>query len=104
MLGVDIEFDGFDIDIITAINSAFMNLNQLNIGPEAGYSITNSEQNWVDFLTTFTNLEGVKTYIYLKTRLIFDPPTNSFLVESFNNQIKELEWRLCVQADPDPIV
>ena len=99
MLGIETDYDGFDVDIIVGINSAFMSLNQLGVGPEIGYSITTIDDEWADFLVAATNLEGVKSYIYLKTRLLFDPPSNSFLVDSISKQISELEWRLNVQAD-----
>ena len=100
LLGIENDYDGFDNDIILAINTAFMSLNQLGVGVEEGYSISGIADVWSDFLLTSTNLEGVKSYIYLKTRLLFDPPTNSFLIEAINRQIEELGWRLLIQADP----
>lgn len=103
LLGIESDFDGFDTDITFAINTALMSLNQLGIGPVEGYSISGIEQNWTDFLGTITNIEGIKSYIYLKTRLLFDPPTNSFLIDAINKQIVELEWRLELQAQP-PVV
>jgi len=99
MLGIETDYDGFDVDIIVGINSAFMSLNQLGVGPEIGYGITTIDDEWADFLVADTNLEGVKSYVYLKTRLLFDPPSNSFLVDAITKQITELEWRLNVQAD-----
>lgn len=99
MLGVDRDFDGFDTDIIIGINSALMNLNQIGVGPAEAFSITNQDAVWSDFLDSTTNLEGAKVYIYLKTRLSFDPPANSFLVEAINKQISELEWRLNTQVE-----
>lgn len=108
MLAIESDFDGFDTDIIVAINTAFMSLNQLGIGPEDGYSINDTEKKWSDYFGAKINLEGVKTYIYLKTRLIFDPPSNSFLVDAIARQIEELEHRLIDQmeffvTDPLPL-
>lgn len=97
-LGVDPEFDGFDEDIISSINSAFMNLNQLAIGPTEGFSITSIDEVWTDF-STATNLQSIKNYVFLKVRLAFDPPQTSFGIEAIKSQILELEWRLNIQVD-----
>jgi len=98
-LGIENEFDGFDVDIIMHINSALMVLNQLGVGT-INFKITSIDDVWSDFLGTNLDIESVKTYIYLKTRLVFDPPTNSFLVSAIQQEIKEWEWRLMVQKDP----
>lgn len=99
MLGVDETFNGFDAEIMIDINSAFMNLHQLGVGPNESFQISSEQDNWSDFTEDETQLNGIKTYIYLKTRLLFDPPTNSFLVNSIDKQIQELEWRLNVNAE-----
>lgn len=92
--------DVFDVDLVIHINSIFMILNQLGVGPEKPYKIKDASNTWDEFLSGSDDLESVKTYMYLKLKLIFDPPTNgSFILESMNNQIKELEWRLNVQAE-----
>lgn len=96
MLGIEADFDGFDVDVIVAINTAFTSLNQLGIGPTTGFVIAGVGAVWSDFLGTELRLEAVKTYIFLKTRLSFDPPASGFLVESMSNQLSELEWRLTV--------
>jgi hypothetical protein len=101
-LGVEEDFSGFDNDILVGINSAFMALTQLGVGPEEGFSVTGSEEEWSDFLTNSTNVEGAKIYTILKTRLVFDPPANSFVTTAINEQIKELEFRLIVQTE-EPI-
>lgn len=101
LLGIESTFDGFDTDVIFGINTALMSLNQLGIGPEAGFSISDDTAVWNDFLEGATNIDGVKSYIYLKTKLLFDPPGNSFLVTAVDNQIKELASRLMIQVDPD---
>ena len=100
MLGIDDEDPNFDTDIIININSALMILNQLGIGPTSSFYVTDNSEIWSDFLGTRINdLNSVKTYVFLKVRLVFDPPTNSFLVTSIDNQIKELEWRLNTQIE-----
>lgn len=104
MLGVDRDFDGFDTDIIIGINSSLMNLNQIGVGPVEAFIITGQDETWSDFLESTTNLEGAKMYVYLKTRLSFDPPSNSFLVEAINKQISELEWRLNTQVEHNTTV
>jgi len=104
MLGVQADFDGFDSIIIAGINSAIFSLSQIGIGPGGGFSITDTEDEWPDLYDEVVNLEGVKSYIYLKTRLLFDPPTTGYLVQSVNAQILELESRLMIEVDPDFVV
>jgi len=99
LLGIEEEYEHFDSDVIMYINSAFMNLNQLGIGSEEGFKIEDAEAIWEDFISERGDLEGVKSYVFLKTRLIFDPPQMGYLVEAIKDQIKELEWRLNVQAE-----
>lgn len=103
MLGIENSSDGFDTDIIISINNAFMNLNQLGIGPSESYKIDNANNLWSDFIES-NNLEAIKSYIYLKTRLLFDPPANSFLVSAIESQIKELEWRLNTQIEFNTVI
>lgn len=101
ILNVPADYDVFDPEIIIHINSVFLTLNQLGIGPAAGFFIEDDEATWGDYLLTGDiNLNAVKTYIYLRVRVLFDPPTTSFVLDSMNQQIKELEWRLNVQVDP----
>jgi len=99
LLGISKEYDGYDLDIILAINTAFTTLTQLGIGPSGGYSIGSLDDKWVDFFGDVPNapaMEAIKSYIYLKSRLLFDPPGNSFLVNAIDNQLSQLEWRLQV--------
>lgn len=100
MLGIAEEYVAFDIDLIVNINSVFLTLNQLGVGPKVPYRIEGSEETWADFLKDArSNFPGVETYVYLKTRLLFDPPTNSFLVDAIEKQCNELEWRLNIQTE-----
>lgn len=100
MLGPSADYKQFDPDIIIHINSAFMVLRQLGVGPTEGFSITDNEAVWTDFTSDVDKLGLVKSYIYLKVRLIFDPPTNSTVIKSYEELIKEYEWRLNVEVDP----
>ncbi len=100
LLGIAKEYEQFDADIIIHINSAFMVLNQLGVGPKEGFSIKDNASNWTEFITDKNKIEAVKSYIYLKVRVLFDPPQSSAVMESMNRQISELEWRLNVAVDP----
>lgn len=102
MLGPSYDEDSFDTDITIHINSTFTTLRQLGIGPTNGYRIQNEENVWSEFVSDEEMLDSVKTYIYLKVKIAFDPPLNASLLESFENQIKELEWRLNVSVESDP--
>lgn len=99
MLGIAEEYHAFDLDIITHINSVFLFLYQFGVGPDSPYQITDETQEWSEFQT---DIPGVPTYMYLRVRLLFDPPTNSFLVDSMKEQIKEFEWRFDVQQEHGP--
>ena len=101
LLGIEEHYDHFDLDIITHINSAFMVLNQLGVGPEEGFSIEDKIKTWSDFIGDQSNIESVKSYVYFKVRLAFDPPQMGYLVDAIKNQISELEWRLNVQTEGD---
>lgn len=99
MLGVAEDYIEFDEDIITHINSVFLNLTQLGVGPEEGFMIEDDTAVWEDFINDSIQLQAVKTYMYLKVKLLFDPPLSSSVTESFTRMIAELEWRLNVAVD-----
>lgn len=99
LLGITEDEVVFDTDIIIHINSVFMVLNQLGVGPEEPFNIQGVEETWGDFDGSNNNLAGIKTYVYLKVRLIFDPPTIGSLVSSMESQIAEFEWRLNVKSE-----
>jgi len=99
MSGIDEAYTHFDSDIIFGINTAMMTMNQLGVGPKEGFSITDASSTWADYLGTRADIEGVKSYIYIKTKLLFDPPSSSFVLEAMKEQAKELEWRLNVQVE-----
>lgn len=100
LLGIAEDYEHFDQDIIIHINSAFMILTQLGVGPSGGFIIYDENSLWSDFLKNDTRIESVKTYVYLKVRLVFDPNSlTSATLESIKESIKELEWRLNVAAE-----
>lgn len=95
------DYGAFDPIIITHINSVFMTLDQLGVSPVRHFEITGENERWSDYLKDRTDLNAVKSYIYLKVRLLFDPPNVGVLHEAMERQIAELEWRLNVQCDPE---
>lgn len=99
MLGLTEEYTSFDRTIIMHINSVFTILSQLGIGPDGGYRIEDKDNEWNEYISEEDNLESVKTYIYLKVRLVFDPPANSFHTQTIKEEITELEWRLTNHED-----
>ena len=100
MLGVDTTDTNFDRELIIYINGALMVVNQLGVGP-SGYSITSKTNTWDEFLLDRTDLELVKSAVYLRVRLIFDPPQNSFLVNAIKDQITEYDWRIEINHKPE---
>lgn len=90
----------FDTDLLMQINTAFMNLTQMGVGPVNGFVVKSEYEKWSDFISEDNNkYEGVKTYVYLKTKLVFDPPPSSTVLQSYKDTIAELEWRLNVAAE-----
>ena len=101
MLGIAAEYTHFDADIIIHINSVFMILNQLGEGPKEGFSISSDVETWDEFTNDNLTIESVKSYMYLKVGLLFDPPTSSNVLEARNRLVSELEWRLNAIADTE---
>ena len=99
LIGIVAEDTTFDSDIIIHINSIFMVLHQLGIGPTDGYSIEDNEPVWSDYVAPSENLEGVKSYMVLRVKALFDPSSTSFTQESFKRLVDEFEWRLVVQKE-----
>lgn len=118
ILGVGEDDTSFDLDIITHINTEFSILTDLGIGPPGGFIIEDDEPVWADYIEGFTfdpedpshkvKLSKVKTAVYLRVRLLFDPPVTPHLLEAMKSQLQEHEWRLNVNreayawTDPDP--
>jgi hypothetical protein len=118
ILGIAEDYTVFDLDIITHINSAFSTLTQLGVGPPSGFMIEDATAVWSDFIPDYPEgsessgddyqYNSVKSYVFLKTKHLFDPPTTSYLITASEKQIEELEWRLnshreeTAWTDPDP--
>jgi len=96
VLGIAEDVTVFDQDVRMHINAAFGTLNQLGLGPEGGFEVVDETQTWADFLVTDLKLSPVKTYVHLRVKLLFDPPANSWTINSMEKQIEQLEWRLNV--------
>ena len=109
LLGLDEFYTAFDTDVIMHINSVFAVLTDLGIGPSVGFQIVDDSATWDEFLGSDLRYNSVKTYVYLRVRMLFDPPTTGYAIEAMREQIKELEWRLNVQreavywTDPNPV-
>jgi len=99
MLGIEAEYTQFDTDIIIHINSVFMDLIQLGVGPSEGFAIKDDSTLWVDFIESATNIEAIKSYMYLRVKLLFDPPSSSAVMEAMKREIDKWEWRLNVAAE-----
>ncbi len=108
ILGIPAEDTTFDLDVMTHINSAFSDLYDLGVGPANGFVIEDESTNWDAFVDDVPALARVKTFVYLKVRLLFDPPQTSFHIAAMERQITEAVWRLSVHrehtawADPSP--
>lgn len=99
LLGIAEDYTCFDVDIIMHINTVFSILTQLGVGPSEGFTIQDEDSVWSDFISDRPNLEMVKTYVGMKVRMMFDPPSSSITADAFNKAISELEWRINLIAD-----
>lgn len=100
LLGLAEDYDAFDQDVIIAINAALFTLTQLGVGPDEGFRISGADEVWSDFIGDAIDLEAVKEYVYMKSRLAFDPPVNSSVLQALKDMCNEYEFRLNVQVDP----
>ncbi len=99
MLGIEEEYKHFDTDILMHINSAFSILTQIGVGPDSGFMITDETTNWSDFIKEEAKLNLVKSYMFLKVKLLFDPPMSTAVLECYEAQISEYESRLNMAAE-----
>lgn len=99
LLGIAEEYKQFDADLIMHINSVFLVLTQLGVGPETGFMIEDDTAEWIDFIAESAQLQAVKSYMYLKVKVLFDPPLSSTTLQSMNNIIAEFEWRIRLAAE-----
>lgn len=99
-IGLDEDYRVFDPDLVMFINSTFATLHQLGVGPSTPFSITADSQScWHDFIGDDKRINSVKSYVFIKAKIIFDPPQSSFLLDSLKQQADELEWRLMVVSE-----
>jgi len=103
ILGLDEAYEAFDLDVITHINSAFFVIHQLGIGPVDGFEIEDSSAEWGDFVYDgdLTMLNMIKTYVFLKVSILFDPPQMGYLIDLKTKQLQEAEWRLTVAREEE---
>lgn len=94
ILGLAENYDAFDLDVITHINTCFFTLNQLGLGPREGFMIEDDSTDWDEFTGGVLNLNAIKTYVYLRVRLLFDPPGTPHHLSAIKDQVSELEYRL----------
>lgn len=94
MLGIDADYTQFDTDIIVHINTVLMALTQMGIGPDTGFSIADETSTWSDFIEDMSKVEGIKTYIYIKVKTVFDPSGSAAVTDALTRRAEELEWRL----------
>ena len=99
MLGITEEYDHFDADLIMHINSVFMILTQLGVGPSEGFRIEDELATWSDIIPADKNFEIIKSYMHLKVKMLFDPPLSSVVLGSMERMISEFEWRINVLAE-----
>lgn len=99
LLGIEESCEHFDVDLIMHINSVISILSQLGVGSSKGLRIEDKSTTWNELISDNTDLEYVKTYVYLKVRLLFDPPLSSSVMNSINQIISELEWRITSSAE-----
>lgn len=98
-LGLAADYTAFDPDVLMYINAVFSTLDQLGVGPADGFMIEDDEPTWDDFLGDDPRLNQIRAYVTLRVKLLFDPPTTSFLIEALDKQRQELEWRINVQRE-----
>ena len=99
LLGITEEQTAFDADIVIAINTSLASLTQIGVGPSVGFAIQDNSASWSDFIGDRQDLESVKSYVYLKTRLMFDPPQSSSVMEAIKENLSEIEWRVSSTVD-----
>lgn len=111
VLGIEPDYDVYDVDVLMHINSAFSTLSQLGVGPQQGFGVDDATAVWTDFLETeHPEYRALKSYVYLRVKRLFDPPQTGYLDTAIKEQIQELEWRLNVTRegekwlDPSPVI
>lgn len=101
LLHLPADYEQFDLDVLIHINSAFATLYQLGLGPTDEFIVQDDTKKWADYIGSDKYIQSIKTYVYLSVRLVFDPPTTSYAIDAFKNQLEELAWRLNVQREEE---
>lgn len=101
MLGIAKDYTHFDPDIIMHINTILAVLTQVGVGPAKGFRIEDDSATWNDFLSDAVNLEDVKSFMYLRVKLLFDPPLSTAVSEIIKQQAEELLWRISISAESE---
>lgn len=99
LVNVHIEDDSFDQDLIIYINTILAVLTQMGVGPTEGFQITGPDETWEDFVEDDVRVQLIKTYVGLRVRMLFDPPTNSSATQAIDNSIHETEWRIYAMSN-----
>lgn len=99
LLGLDKDYEAYDTDVITKVNTFLFTLTQLGVGPATGFRITGKYETWDEFIGDRIDLEAVKDFIHMKARITFDPPNSAAALQALKEEAKELEFRINVQVD-----
>lgn len=99
LCGIPIDVKDFDTVLVLHCNTVFAGLTQMGLGPSTGFYISDDTYIWADIINGDVNLHNVKTYVYLKVKMLFDPPANATLLQSMEAQAKEYEWRICIELE-----
>ena len=99
MLGLSKTYPAFNTDVIRNINGSLFSLMQLGVGPRTGFRITGESETWQDFIGDRNDLEGVINYVYIKARIVFDPPTSAAVLQALKEELKEYEYRINTQVE-----
>lgn len=99
VLGIDPSYDVFDVDILMHINSVFADLHQIGAAPNPPIKVMDETTVWDDFIQGKENVDMVQTYVALRVRLLFDPLTSAYGIDSLQKQADKLEWRLSILED-----
>lgn len=99
MLGLSTDYPAFNTDVIRNVNGSLFTLMQLGVGPNTGFRITGTGETWEDFIGDRKDLDGVINYVYIKARIVFDPPTSAAVLQALKEEAKEYEYRLNTQVE-----
>lgn len=99
MLGISPDISAFDVDIIANINAGISILTQVGVGPDTGFVVTSGDETYEEYLIRPNEYKMVNMFLFLKTKIAFDPPTSATLMQAYKEQMDEYLWRLQVDHD-----